>query len=197
MRPCYRRRTAGTREFAGWLPTRARADKFLRMTSRNRLALVLSVVSLALLWPGLVQPVLTIKATMQIFGSTRVLSNETRSVIGAIKSLHESHNNFVAGLILVFSVIIPLTKAALLVPMLALRSAASRYRLFTLVQAISKWSMADVFAVGMLIALLAAKGTANLSAVAGPGFYFFASYCLVSNLAFQLLRFERPDVTPA
>jgi len=50
--------------------------------------------------------------------------------------------------------------------------------------------MADVFAVGMLIALLAAKGTANLSAVAGPGFYFFATYCLVSNAAFQLLRVE-------
>ena len=165
------------------------------MTSRNRLALVLSLVSLALLWPGLVKPVLTIRATMDMFGVTRVLSNETRSVIGAITSLHASHNDFVAGLILVFSVIIPFAKAALLVPMVALRDATSRYRLYRFVQAISKWSMADVFAVGMLIALLAAKGTANLSAIAGPGFYFFASYCLLSNAAFQLLRFEAPAVT--
>ena len=52
------------------------------MTSRNRLALALSILSLALLWPGLVQPVLTIRATLQMFGVTRVLSNETRSVIG-------------------------------------------------------------------------------------------------------------------
>jgi len=37
-----------------------------------------------------------------------------------------------------------------------------------------------------------AKGTANLSAVAGPGFYYFAAYCLVSNAAFQALRIERP-----
>ncbi len=163
------------------------------MTTRNKLAMALSLLSLVLLWPGLVQPVLTIKATMEIFGTTRVLSNETRSVIGAIKSLHESHNNFVAGLILLFSVLVPVTKACLLVPIFTMRSAASRYRLFTLVQTISKWSMADVFAVGMLIALLAAKGTTNLSAVAGIGFYCFASYCLVSNLAFQLLRIAPPQ----
>lgn len=162
------------------------------MTPRNKLAIALSVVSLALLWPGLVQPVLTIKATMEMFGTTRVLSNETRSVIGAIKSLHASHNDFVAGLILLFSVLVPITKALLLVPIVTLRAGPSRTRLFTLVQTISKWSMADVFAVGMLIALLAAKGTTNLSAVAGVGFYCFASYCLVSNLAFQLLRIESP-----
>jgi uncharacterized paraquat-inducible protein A len=162
------------------------------MTSRNRVAIGLSLVALALLWPGLVQPVLTIKATMQLFGTTREISNETRSVIGAIKSLHESGNNFVAGLILVFSVCIPLIKAALLIPIVALRDAGARYRLYTVVQSISKWSMADVFAVGMLIALLAAKGTTNLSAVAGTGFYCFAAYCLVSNAAFQLLHVEPP-----
>src|SRR5215216_4484574 len=100
------------------------------MTSRNRLALALSVLSLALLWPGLVQPVLTIRVTLQIFGVTRELSNETRSVIGAIKSLHASGNDFVAGLILVFSVMIPFAKAVLLIPMLVSRDATSRYRLF-------------------------------------------------------------------
>ncbi|MBL0170461.1 MAG: paraquat-inducible protein A [Gemmatimonadaceae bacterium] len=165
------------------------------MTNRNRVAILLSLVSLALLWPGLVQPVLTIRATMQMFGATRELSNETRSVIGAIKSLHASHNDFVAGLILVFSVIIPLTKAALLIPIGLLRRSVWRYRLFRFVQTISKWSMADVFAVGMLIALLAAKGTANLSAVAGTGFYYFASYCLISNAAFQMLRIEAATTT--
>lgn len=161
-------------------------------TTRNRLAIGLALLSLALLWPGLVRPVLTIRATMQLFGSTRELSNETRSVVGAIDSLHESGNDFVAGLILLFSVMVPVLKAALLVPIFALRSAAASHGLFRLVQALSKWSMADVFAVGMLIALLAAKGTANLSAVAGPGFYFFAAYCLVSNAAFQLLRIDPP-----
>lgn len=165
------------------------------MTSRNKLAILLSLVSLALLWPGLVQPVLTIKATMEMFGQERVLSNETRSVIGAIRSLHNSGNNFVAGLILLFSVLVPLLKATLLIPLVTMRASSQRDSLFRFVQAISKWSMADVFAVGMLISLLAAKGTANLSAIAGIGFYCFASYCLVSNAAFQTLRIE-PSTTP-
>ena len=166
------------------------------MTSRNKLAIVLALVSLVLLWPGLVQPALTIRATMELFGNTPELSNETRSVIGAIRSLHTSGNDFVAGLIVLFSVLVPLLKAALLVPIVLLRGSATAYRLYAVVQALSKWSMADVFAVGMLIALLVGKGTANLSAVAGTGFYYFAAYCLVSNAAFQALRVEAP-VTPS
>ncbi len=165
------------------------------MTPRNRLAIMLSLIALGLLWPGLTQPVLTIRATMEMFGNVRELSNETRSVVGAVQSLHESGNDFVAGLIVLFSILIPLTKAALMVPLLTMRASAGRYRLYTVVQSISKWSMADVFAVGMLIALLVAKGTANLSAIAGPGFYYFTAYCLVSNAAFQALRIDPPAVT--
>ena len=52
--------------------------------------------------------------------------------------------------------------------------------------------MADVFAVGIFIAYLAAIGTDNLDAQAGVGFYCFAGYCLVSNLAFQLLHVPEP-----
>lgn len=158
------------------------------MSRRNVLAVILSLISLGLLWPGLTQPALTIRVTMNFLGATRELTNQTRSVVGAARSLHESGNDFVAGLILLFSVIIPLTKAALIIPIFAMRGTAASERIYRFVRAISKWSMADVFAVGMLIALLVAKGTANFEAVAGPGFYYFATYCLVSNAAFQLLK---------
>jgi uncharacterized paraquat-inducible protein A len=161
------------------------------MTNRNRIALVLTVISLILLWPGLTQPALTIKATMNFLGATRELTNETRSVVSAAKKLHDTGNNFVAALILFFSILVPFIKAALLIPIFAMRGRPTSGRLYRLVRAISKWAMADVFAVGMLIAFLVAKGTANLEAVAGPGFYYFASYCLVSNLAFQVL--EQPE----
>ena len=166
------------------------------MTIRNRLALALALLSLILLWPGLVEPALTIRATMELFGTTRELSNETRSVMGAIQSLHATGNDVVAGLIVLFSVLVPLAKAALLVPICTVRDRTTALRLHGVVQALSKWSMADVFAVGMLIALLVGRGTANLSAVAGPGFYWFTAYCLVSNAAFQLLRVEPPARGP-
>lgn len=168
------------------------------MTTRNKLALGLALLSLGLLWPGLVQPALTIRATMEMFGNTRELSNETRSVISAIQSLHRTGNDFVAGLIVLFSVVVPLVKAAALLPIVAWRGRAVSFQLYRAVQTLSKWSMADVFAVGMLIALLVGKGTANLSSTAGSGFYFFAAYCLVSNAAFQLLQIDPParDTAP-
>jgi paraquat-inducible protein A len=166
------------------------------MILRNRLAVALAVVSLALLWPGLTQPALTIRATIELFGVSKEIANETRSVVGAVQSLRASGNLFVAGLIVLFSIVVPMLKAGMMIPIVLSPASTQSHRLYRLVQSISKWSMADVFAVGMLIALLAAKGTANLSAIAGPGLYFFAAYCLVSNASFQALTIEVPRRAP-
>jgi uncharacterized paraquat-inducible protein A len=160
------------------------------VTSRNRIALALTIVSLVLLVPGLVRPVLTITATMELFGISRELFTQTRSIAGAIRSLHESGNDFVAGLILFFSVVVPLLKAAVAIVIFGARDVATRERLHRFVGSISKWAMADVFAVGIFIAMLAARATNNLGATLHEGFYWFAAYCLVSNLAFQFLRVE-------
>lgn len=162
------------------------------MTRRNLAALGLTVVSLGLLLPGLTRPALTITASITALGQTREVFRQTQGIVEAVRSLYESGNLFVAGLILLFSIAIPFIKALLLGAILAMRSSTGRYRLYLFVRSISKWSMADVFAVGVFIAFLAAKATDNLDAVAGPGFYYFAGYCLVSNLAFQLLRVDPP-----
>jgi len=110
-----------------------------------------------------------------------------------VRRLHESDNDFVTGLILSFSVTVPFLKALMLVIILMLKNQAARYRLYLMVRSLSKWAMADVFAVGVFIAMLAAQGTDNLDGIPGPGFYYFAAYCLVSNLAFQLLTIAPPD----
>ena len=60
-------------------------------------------------------------------------------------------------------------------------------------EAIAKWSMADVFVVALFITYLAAQASATptqgpnaappllkFDARFGPGFYWFAAYCLVS-----------------
>ena len=165
------------------------------MRSRNFLALGLTIVSLALLLPGLTKPVLTITASITAMGTTREIFRQTQSIVEAVRRLHNSGNNFVAGLILLFSIMVPVIKAGLLAVILAHPRLEVRGRIYRLVRSISKWSMADVFAVGIFIAYLAAKGTDNLDAVAGPGFYCFAGYCLVSNLAFQLLPDPEAPVT--
>ena len=163
------------------------------MTSRNALALVLTAVSIGLLIPGLTQPVLTIVASINMLGTTQELFRQTQSVLQAVRTLHQNGNDFVAGLILFFSITVPFLKALTLMIILTLRNQAARYRLYLMVRSLSKWAMADVFAVGVFIALLAARGSDNLDGIPGPGFYYFASYCLVSNLAFQLLRIEPPQ----
>jgi uncharacterized paraquat-inducible protein A len=158
------------------------------MTLRNRLAVLLTLISLALLIPGLRQPMMTITASMSLLGQTREIFRQTQSIIEAVRSLWTSGNAFVAGLILLFSVTIPFLKAMAFFVILGMKNAASQRRLYLTVRSLSKWSMADVFVVGVFIAFLAAVATDNLNAVLEPGFYYFVAYCLVSNLGFQLLE---------
>jgi paraquat-inducible protein A len=165
------------------------------MTPRNILALLLTLVSIGLLIPGLTQPVLTIIASIDLMGVPREIFRQTQSVLQAVRTLHDAGNDFVAGLILFFSITVPFLKALALLIILTLKNPVARYRTYLMVRSLSKWAMADVFAVGVFIALLAAQGSDNLDGTAGPGFYYFAAYCLVSNLAFQLLLVPAPART--
>ncbi len=157
------------------------------MSSRNRIAVLLTVISLVCLVPGLTRPVLTISASISLLGNTREIFRETQSITESVRSLHESGNTFVAALILLFSILVPFLKAVLLAAVLRLRESGPRLRLYRFVRSISKWSMADVFVVGVFIAFMAANALDNLDATAGAGLYWFATYCLLSNLAFQFL----------
>jgi uncharacterized paraquat-inducible protein A len=167
------------------------------MTTRNQVAIGLTLVSLVLLVPGLSQPALTIVASIPIFNKPTEIFRQTQNIVQAIRSLYESGNLFVAGLVLLFSIVVPFIKAALLGVILAAKAPAFKYRLYLFVRSVSKWAMADVFVVGVFIAFLAAKATDNLDAVIGQGFYYFVGYCLVSNLAFQFLYVPPPSEAPA
>ncbi len=164
------------------------------MTKRNLVAIGLTLVSLGLLWPGLTEPVLSITASMSLFGETKEVFRQTQSIAQTVKNLYTSGNLFVAGMVLLFSITVPLVKVSMLAVLLTTRKASRRRRMFLWVRSISKWAMADVFVVGVFIAYLAAKATDNLNAVAERGFYFFAAYCLVSNLAFHLLHIPEEPV---
>jgi len=116
---------------------------------------------------------------------------QTRSIIGAVRQLYDVGSPLPATLILLFSVVVPLTKAALVGAAVYMRNAASRMRTLHFVEAIAKWSMADVFAVALLIVFLAAQATQQppgesappllaFTAQFGPGFYWFTAYCVFS-----------------
>lgn len=159
------------------------------ITPRNILALVCIFLSLAMLYPGLTQPMmnLTIEATLPLLGKMEFY-NKTQSIMESITSLLESGNRLVAILILLFSVVVPILKAIFLLLALALPIAGVRYYLHQIVLLIGKWSMADVFVVGVFMAYLAGSAHPSAHATLHDGFYYFTAYCVFSILGGQLLK---------
>ena len=117
---------------------------------------------------------------------------QTRSIVSSVQRLYEVGSPVPATLILLFSVIVPLGKALLVAWAMFMRSGAWRGRVLRFVETIAKWSMADVFVVALFIAYLAAQASQTppgdptatplvaFTAYFGPGFYWFAAYCLFS-----------------
>jgi uncharacterized paraquat-inducible protein A len=161
------------------------------MTTRNWIAVGLTLVSLVLLVPGLQSDALTITATMPLL--KKPLFEETQSILRAARRLYDSKNYFVAGLVVFFSIVVPFIKAALLAVILFAKSERTRYSTYLFTRSLSKWAMADVFAVGVFIAFMAGNALDNLDAKLHPGYYYFVAYCLVSNVAFQFLHVPKPD----
>jgi Paraquat-inducible protein A len=140
-----------------------------------------------------------------------VVYEQTRSIVGSVRRLYEVGSPVPATLILLFSVIVPLFKAALV--SWAVFTAGDRHRQRTLafVETIAKWSMADVFVVALFIAFLAARASVTptqgpgavpaliaFSAHFGAGFYWFATYCVFSLASHQITaRLARTSMTRA
>lgn len=158
------------------------------MNTRNIIALILIIISLGCLYPGLVKPVMSLKVSAEIpLLGEMVLQETTQSVVSTIESLYEANNNLVASLILLFSIIVPLIKAVILLAVLLIPKLPSKASLQQFVAIISKWSMADVFVVGVLLAFLATKSEDTIQAWIHEGFYFFLAYCIISILASQII----------
>lgn len=153
----------------------------------QRLGLLLAIASYVVLWPGVTEPIMTIKASVNMFGLKAELFNETRSIWETVTSLNEQGYALVAFLIVTFSVVIPVLKG-LTILFTWLWPSDLRWRI---VAAISKWSMVDVFVVGILVAFLTAKATAEMQATLLDGFWWFLSFCILSIISGQLLAQHR------
>lgn len=134
---------------------------------------------------------------------------QTRSIVGSVQRLYEVGSPVPATLILLFSVIVPLGKAAMVAWATFMADARWRRRTLGFVQSIAKWSMADVFVVALFIAYLAARASTTaagdpgsappliaFTAHFGSGFYWFAAYCLFS-LASQQFTARVAALEPA
>ncbi|PLW67597.1 paraquat-inducible protein A [Pseudohalioglobus lutimaris] len=200
--------------------------------SRRLLALVMIAVSLALLYPGVTQPVLTLSGTLEksmvaelgidmiagedadsqtrqmlgMFSSFLGLDQiegqieayrSTRSIWDTANELASTGNLPVALLIVLFSLVIPVFKLFLQALVATLPRADLQVPLLWLNAALSKWSMADVFVIGLLVAFMAGSASGQMGdmltmdAQLEAGFWFFLAYCLFSILAGSLIRVEK------
>lgn len=148
-----------------------------------RLGLILTFISFLFLYPGVTEPIMTIKATVNLFGLKSTIFEETRSIWQTVISLEEAGYAAVGFMVVTFSVVIPISKGLLII-WTWLSPARWRWQLISL---ISKWSMADVFVVAILVAFFTAKATAELQSSLHEGFYWFTSYCLLSIISGQCL----------
>ncbi len=94
---------------------------------------------------------------------------QTRSIVGSVRQLYKVGSPVPATLILLFSVVVPVGKGALVAWAMFMTDAAQRRRTLRFVEAIAKWSMADVFVVALFIAYLAAHATQTQPGAAARG----------------------------
>ncbi len=133
---------------------------------------------------GIIAPMLTVLAysDVPVLG-TVILKYDTKSIVSTIGQLLATNNLFLALLIGLFSIIFPLFKVSLMLIALAPAFKRCRRRSLTIMHAIGKWSMTDVFVVSVLVAFLAFSKDDLSDAQIGLGLYYFAAYCVLSLIA--------------
>jgi hypothetical protein len=141
-----------------------------------------------------VTPSLT-ASLLQNVGDVEVFQ-QTRSIVGSVRRLYEVGSPVPATLILLFSVVVPLGKTALVGWAVFVAREEGRRRTLAFVETIAKWSMADVFVVALFITYLAAMASQSAPGAGAPlvaftahfgaGFYWFAAYCVFSLASQQL-----------
>jgi hypothetical protein len=123
-----------------------------------------------------------------------VAYHNTRSIWGTVEDLARTGNLPVALLIVFFSLVIPLLKLGLQLASLFIASADLRRPVLWLNGAMSKWSMSDVFVMGVLVAYMAGSASDQMGdlltmhASLEPGFYYFLAYCLFAIAAGILMK---------
>lgn len=133
----------------------------------------------------------------QVEGQLQAYHN-TRSIWGTVNALADTGNLLVAFLVVFFSLVIPVFKLLMQLASLFIARADLRQPLLWLNSRMSKWSMADVFVMGLLVAYLAGSASQQMGdllimqAQLEVGFYYFLAYCLFSVAASSLTQEPAP-----
>ena len=137
------------------------------------------LAALALLVPGVFLPLVTVEKLL--------IFTDQVSLYGGIVGLYDSGEYFLATVLLAFSLVFPLIKILIGLVVASRGGPQAAPRLLGALAWLGKWSMLDVFIVGLLVVSI----KSNYLADAGtePGLYFFTASIVLSLLAtHRLLR---------
>jgi len=115
------------------------------------------------------------------------LSFESKSIIGTIQQMYHDKNYVIAGLVLLFSIMIPFVKSFVLLLYGFFKESGWGNNMVRFVDKIGKWSMADVFIVAILVVFFSTKQDIHTSIKLEVGLYFFIGYVLLSMLGSSLI----------
>jgi hypothetical protein len=152
--------------------------------TRREFVVILSLSALIALVSGLVTPVMTMSIHKEVehLGDI-VFTMESKGVLDTIMKLFETNDHVVGGTLLLFSIVLPLSKTFSLLFLAIFVDNRWAHKAVHLLQVLGKWSMADVFVVAtFLVYLSSGKGDMSRAEIQ-MGLYLFLAYVILSMLA--------------
>ena len=144
-----------------------------RITSASRTAAA-AVGAFFLFWPAILLPILRIE---------QLGISHQSSILGGTLELFRHGSYFVGGVVLLFSIIFPLTKIVLLIELSLLEIFQRKHKAFTLrmIESFGKWSMMDVMLLAFMVMLVKLRDMVEFSF--GPAIFAFILCVAMSMLA--------------
>lgn len=120
-------------------------------------------------------------------------SNTTRqSIVSSVKELFRLGSYSAALIVLVFSVVLPITKQVVFV--LSLLGGSDSRRVLPWVATVHKWAMVDVFVLAMVVLTLSSATAWNAKLLGG--FYWFLGYFFLAAFLAKKIQNARTENQP-
>ena len=154
------------------------------MLSLQGFTIATSIAALISLINGLIAPILlvVIHKEVEYLGDV-VLSFESKGIMGSVAKLYANDSLVVAGVILLFSVIVPAIKTLSLLFVAIFEHSSFAAKAVRFFKHLGKWSMIDVFVVAILLVYLTGGSSDTSRAEVEIGLYFFLVYVILSMVA--------------
>jgi hypothetical protein len=149
----------------------------------------LSVIALITGWFA---PILEITAYQDIpvLGNT-IFQYESKSIVSALANIYQSEKYFIAGIILLFTVITPIIKTLLLLLISFKDKFHFSDKSLTFLTHIGKWSMLDVFVVAIVVTYFSMSAKGQTDANLQIGIYYFSVYVILSMICTYIVSFKK------